>query len=283
MGSHTWNAHVDSYMVTSQILVTVQRWNLGKGLSLSEGCSLNIVSLLWQLFLWRTQECRREACCYLFIAIYLLFLPIFENSRSQKWTWQWCPSYSTEKQRFSSLFWDIKGIHVLLECISFSQLVKNKTFPHVLFQWKLTQLRSRSWLLGLEFVTLKTRQFSTRDALNQHKNNSLSHSQSSWCLCSLSGRMLLQIQFHQPCVVFAHMEQLGWHQQIHECLHSPPVPDCPAILCAQLCRGGSACLEGHAAAKPARSCLLGQPVSPEGGTRLLQWSEHLQKQGNSPL
>lgn len=43
-----------------------------------------------------------------------------------------------------------------------------------MFQWKLTQLRSSSLLLGLEFVTLKTRQYSTRDALNQHKNNSLS-------------------------------------------------------------------------------------------------------------
>lgn len=155
---------------------------------------------------------------------------------------------------------------------------KKKTFPNLLFQWKLAQLRSRSLLLGLEFVTLKTWEFSTRNSLNQHKNSSLSHSRSSWCVYALyQAECSCRSSFTSSVWCLYSWKQLGWHQQVHEHFQTLLLPGCPAILCAQLRRGGSAWLEGYDAAKPVRNCLLGQPVLPGEGTRPLQWGEHLQK------
>lgn len=206
-----------------------------------------------------------------------MFLPIFENSESQNGHGN-DVLLTTQKSKDSLFcFGTSKESISFWNAFPFPSSWKKKTFPNLLFQWKLAQLRSRSLLLGLEFVTLKTWEFSTRNSLNQHKNSSLSHSWSSWCVYALSGRMLLQIQFHQLCVVFVLMEAAGLIPAGHEHFQTLLLPGCPAILCAHLCRGGSAWLEEYAAAKPARNCLPGQSVSLGEETRPLQWSEHLQK------
>lgn len=123
---------------------TVQKWNPGKGLSFPKGCSgLNIVSLLWQLSLWRTarmQE-RKGWCCYLFLVFSHLW-----KQQIPKMDWQCYPSYGTKEQRASSLFWDIKRNHFLPEGISFSQLViKEKNSLSFYFSGNLPSSEAMIW------------------------------------------------------------------------------------------------------------------------------------------